>query len=240
MTQKTQAAPLQRIVDATDWCFTGYCAGRAALEAAASPTPAPSLLHDYQALCDIWQECNALGTVLGDHERLQSKIAKLRDEIGSRRAERAAVPALEPTSEMIDAGAQRLVSWEEGSVWPDSWSPLQVAAARNEAERVWRSMWLAAMPCGCQIGTCESKPEMLCRMKAEIGAAVPASVVPAELLRRCLAYIDEPAGITIELIRDKPAFTAHMQAIEREKRELGTALRAALAAGQPSPKETER
>ena len=51
---------------------------------------------------------------------------------------------LTPTPEMIDAGAQRLVHWEDGCVWPESWSGLQVAAARNEAERVWRSMWGAA------------------------------------------------------------------------------------------------
>lgn len=53
-------------------------------------------------------------------------------------------PPLIPTPEMVDAGAQRLVSWEDNCTWPDSWSPLQVAAARNEAEQVWRSMWLAA------------------------------------------------------------------------------------------------
>lgn len=51
---------------------------------------------------------------------------------------------LAPTPEMIDAGAQRLVRWEENSEWPYSWSALQVAAARNEAERVWRSMWCEA------------------------------------------------------------------------------------------------
>lgn len=56
-----------------------------------------------------------------------------------------AVP-LEPTRAMIEAGAQRLVSWEDGCTWPDSWSGLQVAAARNDAERTWRSMWLAAAP----------------------------------------------------------------------------------------------
>ena len=43
-----------------------------------------------------------------------------------------AVP-LEPTRAMIEAGAQRLVSWEDGCTWPDSWSGLQVAAARNDA-----------------------------------------------------------------------------------------------------------
>ena len=53
------------------------------------------------------------------------------------------VPPLDPTPEMIEAGAQRLVRWEDGCTWPDSWSVLQVAAARNEAERVWRSMWEA-------------------------------------------------------------------------------------------------
>lgn len=51
-------------------------------------------------------------------------------------------PPLEPTPEMIEAGAQRLVRWEDDCEWPDSWSPMQVAAARNEAERVWRSMYL--------------------------------------------------------------------------------------------------
>tara|TARA_R100000789_G_scaffold82540_1_gene77986 strand:+ start:4367 stop:4846 length:480 start_codon:yes stop_codon:yes gene_type:complete len=43
------------------------------------------------------------------------------------------------TPEMIEAGAQRLVAWEENSEWPDSWSPMVVAAARNDAERVLRS-----------------------------------------------------------------------------------------------------
>lgn len=52
---------------------------------------------------------------------------------------------LNPTPEMIDAGAQRLVRWETGNEkWPDDWDALHVHAARNEAERVWRSMWLAA------------------------------------------------------------------------------------------------
>ena len=51
----------------------------------------------------------------------------------------------EPTDAMREAGAQRLVSWEDGCAWPDSWTPLQVAAARNEADRVWRSMALELM-----------------------------------------------------------------------------------------------
>lgn len=59
--------------------------------------------------------------------------------------------SLEPTAEMIDEGAQRLVRWEDDCVWPDSWSALDVAAARNEAERVWRSMWLAAQPSNVEL-----------------------------------------------------------------------------------------
>lgn len=55
---------------------------------------------------------------------------------------RAPLPPREPTHAMIEAGAQRLVRWEDGCVWPDSWSPAQVVAARNDAERVWRSMYL--------------------------------------------------------------------------------------------------
>lgn len=43
------------------------------------------------------------------------------------------------TPEMIEAGAQRLVAWEDGSVWPDSWDSMTVAAARNDSERVIRS-----------------------------------------------------------------------------------------------------
>lgn len=55
------------------------------------------------------------------------------------------IPPLDPTPAMIEAGAQRLVRWEDGCEWPDSWDALQVSAARTEAERVWRSMWCEAM-----------------------------------------------------------------------------------------------
>lgn len=53
---------------------------------------------------------------------------------------------VDPTAEMIDAGAQRLASFGDDSVWPDSWSPGQVALMRSEAERVIRSAMLAARP----------------------------------------------------------------------------------------------
>lgn len=58
---------------------------------------------------------------------------------------------IDPTQEMVEEGAQRLVSWDDGCTWPDSWDELQVAAARNEAERVWRSMWLAAQSCNAEL-----------------------------------------------------------------------------------------
>lgn len=69
-----------------------------------------------------------------------------------------------PTPEMIDAGAQRLVRFEEGSVWPDDFDPLDVMAARNDAERVWRSMALAQP-------TTPAKP--IWEQLAEIGASAP-------------------------------------------------------------------
>jgi len=55
---------------------------------------------------------------------------------------RKAVP-LEPTAEMKTEGGRRLLSFQDGST-DDSFSALQWSAVRNEAERVWRSMWLAA------------------------------------------------------------------------------------------------
>lgn len=50
---------------------------------------------------------------------------------------------LDPTPEMVEAGAARLMSYEEGSTWPDSFTLIQQRAARNDAEKVWRSMVLA-------------------------------------------------------------------------------------------------
>ena len=52
--------------------------------------------------------------------------------------------SLEPTKEMIEAGAQRLVHWEDGCEWPWSYDELTVINSRNIAERVWRSMFIEA------------------------------------------------------------------------------------------------
>jgi hypothetical protein len=49
---------------------------------------------------------------------------------------RADVRALTP--ELIDRCAQRLASWDDGCVWPDSWEPWQVTRLRTDAERVLR------------------------------------------------------------------------------------------------------
>lgn len=63
----------------------------------------------------------------------------------SERGTPSTIPPLNPTPAMIEAGAQRLVRWETGNEkWPESWSKMDVRASRNDAERVWRSMWLEA------------------------------------------------------------------------------------------------
>lgn len=82
-------------------------------------------------------------------EMAYSIYSKWRDETG-KKSTREGAPAipLEPTPAMIEAGAQRLVRWEDGCVWPDSWSKMDVRASRNDAERVWRSMYLAALDAG--------------------------------------------------------------------------------------------
>lgn len=46
-----------------------------------------------------------------------------------------------PTPAMIEAGAERMLRFQDGST-RDDWDLLQHAAARNDAERVWRAMWL--------------------------------------------------------------------------------------------------
>lgn len=50
---------------------------------------------------------------------------------------------LNPTPAMKTDGGRRLLSFQDGST-DASFSPLQWAAVKNEAERVWRSMWLCA------------------------------------------------------------------------------------------------
>jgi len=46
---------------------------------------------------------------------------------------------------MLEAGAQRLVNWQDDTVWPDSFSDEELLLWRKLAERVWRSMWLEAV-----------------------------------------------------------------------------------------------
>lgn len=52
--------------------------------------------------------------------------------------------APKPSATMIEAGAKALVSWDDGCVWPKSWSPLVIAGAKRDAARVWQAMWLNA------------------------------------------------------------------------------------------------
>ena len=52
---------------------------------------------------------------------------------------------IEPTEEMIDCGAQGMASFQEDSVWPDSWDATQVKGMRHDATKAYRYM-LAAAP----------------------------------------------------------------------------------------------
>ena len=52
---------------------------------------------------------------------------------------------IEPTEEMTDCGAQGMASFQEDSVWPDSWDATQVKGMRHDATKAYRYM-LAAAP----------------------------------------------------------------------------------------------
>lgn len=81
---------------------------------------------------------------LGAEREGRMAAERIVDEVRARNRElEASARPLDPTPDMIEAGAQRLVRWETGEEkWPDAWSALDVRAARNDAERCWRSMWL--------------------------------------------------------------------------------------------------
>lgn len=49
--------------------------------------------------------------------------------------------SIQPTNAMRLAGARRLLQFQEGTKDSD-FSVIQWIAAKNDAERVWRSMWL--------------------------------------------------------------------------------------------------
>lgn len=58
----------------------------------------------------------------------------------------ALVP-VEPTHEMCDQGAQAIVQWENGCVWPDSWGDTYAKQYRKDANKAYCAM-LAAAPKG--------------------------------------------------------------------------------------------
>ena len=58
-----------------------------------TPNPSdPQDVRDYKALCDLWQEANAIDTVIGRPEVLLEKIRRLRDDFGSRKQLAQEVP----------------------------------------------------------------------------------------------------------------------------------------------------
>ena len=50
----------------------------------------------------------------------------------------------EPTKEMIEQGAMGMASFQENSVWPDSWEPVQVKGMRMDAKKAYHYMLNAA------------------------------------------------------------------------------------------------
>lgn len=46
----------------------------------------------------------------------------------------------EPTEVMIEQGAIGMASFQENSVWPDSWDKVQVKGMRHDAKKAWRYM----------------------------------------------------------------------------------------------------
>ena len=69
---------------------------------------------------------------------VRAAIAKMREPSGP-----FVSVQLQPTQKMLRAGARRLLRFED-DLSDRAHDPLQWAAAINEAERVWRSMWLEA------------------------------------------------------------------------------------------------
>ncbi len=94
---------------------------------------------------DRWIACVvADGSTAGEASRGIRELIDRAARQPSPSARDVALTPLSPTREMIESGAQRLVRWETGDEqWPTAWSALDVMAARNDAERCWRSMSLA-------------------------------------------------------------------------------------------------
>ena len=89
--------------------------------------------------CNHLNDCSRCGGIVDDLEEmvesLEAKVNRLSKGFSNH---------FQPTPSMIEEGAKRLLRWQDDSVWPDSWEPLQIVCAKNDAERVWRGMWLMA------------------------------------------------------------------------------------------------
>lgn len=66
------------------------------------------------------------------HRRIVGGIEELLKEQKAAPAE----PSDEPPFDLVDRCAQRIASWEDGCVWPDSWDSADVARMRLDAKRV--------------------------------------------------------------------------------------------------------
>ena len=90
--------------------------------------------HPYAKATPLYAQPKAAAT---EPDADQPNVAPLASTIKWKRT------PLNPTPEMKRRGGRRLLQFQDGST-DESFSPLQWFAVSNEAERVWRSMWLTA------------------------------------------------------------------------------------------------
>ncbi len=82
----------------------------------------------------------------------------------------------EPTEAMIEQGAMGMASFQENSVWPDSWEPVQVKGMRHDAKKAWRYMIDAAQG-GEVMNTLHSRStafyeERIAKLEADLMASI--------------------------------------------------------------------
>lgn len=112
---------------------------------------------------------------------------------------------VEPTAAMIDDGAQRLASFGDDSVWPDSWNASEVMQMRIQAERVIRSAICAAPAAsGWKLVPLEATPEMYAATVTKDGT--PALLEHTTPEERSLPYL-MPRYIYRAMLSASPAPT---------------------------------
>lgn len=91
----------------------------------------------------------------------------------------------EPNDEMCDQGAQALVSWENGSVWPESWGEIAARQYRKDARKAWVAM-AETFLCATPSPQAEKQPlsDELCQTLLEAQQPFPRTISRDEFLIR--------------------------------------------------------